>query len=68
MIDFQRPWEDADMSMFRQTVTRFMQDELGFPPDRMAATGFGEYRPVAAGDSEAARAQTRRIELKLTER
>ena len=40
------------------------------PPmaDRMAATGFGEYRPVAAGDSEAARAQNRRIELKLTER
>ncbi|MGB4910401.1 MAG: peptidoglycan -binding protein, partial [Tabrizicola sp.] len=50
------------------SVVRFMQDELGFPPDRMAATGFGEYRPVAAGDSEAARTQNRRIELKLTER
>jgi chemotaxis protein MotB len=50
------------------SVVRFMQDELGFPPDRMAATGFGEYRPVAAGDDEAARAQNRRIELKLTER
>ena len=50
------------------SVVRYMQDELGFPPDRMAATGFGEYRPVAAGDSEEARAQNRRIELKLTER
>jgi chemotaxis protein MotB len=50
------------------SVVRFMQDELGFPPDRMAATGFGEYRPVAAGDDEASRAQNRRIELKLTER
>ena len=50
------------------SVVRFMQDELGFPPDRMAATGFGEYRPVAVGDDEAARAQNRRIELKLTER
>jgi chemotaxis protein MotB len=50
------------------SVVRYMQDELGFPPDRMAATGFGEYRPVAEGDSEAARAQNRRIELKLTER
>ncbi len=50
------------------SVVRFMQDELGFPPDRMAATGFGEYRPVAAGDTEADRAQNRRIELKLTER
>ncbi|MGL4239397.1 peptidoglycan -binding protein [Tabrizicola sp.] len=50
------------------SVVRFMQDELGFPPERMAATGFGEYRPVAAGNDEAARAQNRRIELKLTER
>jgi chemotaxis protein MotB len=50
------------------SVVRFMQDELGFPPDRMAATGFGEYRPVAEGDTPEARAQNRRIELKLTER
>jgi chemotaxis protein MotB len=50
------------------SVVRFMQDDLGFPPDRMAATGFGEYRPVATGDTEADRAQNRRIELKLTER
>jgi chemotaxis protein MotB len=50
------------------SVVRFMQDELGFPPDRMAATGFGEYRPVTTGADEASRAQNRRIELKLTER
>ncbi|NJS39920.1 MAG: peptidoglycan -binding protein [Rhodobacteraceae bacterium] len=50
------------------SVVRFMQDELGFPPDRMAATGFGEYRPVAAGDTPEVRALNRRIELKLTER
>ena len=50
------------------SVVRFMQDELGFPPDRLAAPGFGEYRPVAQGDDEAARALNRRIELKLTER
>lgn len=50
------------------SVVRYMQDELGFDPRRMAAAGFGEWRPVAPGDSEAARAQNRRIELKLTER
>ncbi|MFZ1468690.1 MAG: peptidoglycan -binding protein [Paracoccaceae bacterium] len=50
------------------SVVRFMQTDLGFPPDRLAATGFGEYRPVAAGNSAEARAQNRRIELKLTER
>lgn len=50
------------------SVVRFMQDDLGFDPRRMAATGFGEWRPVALGDSDYARAQNRRIELKLTER
>jgi chemotaxis protein MotB len=50
------------------SVVRYMQDELGFPPARLAATGFGEYQPVAPGSTPAARAQNRRIELKLTER
>lgn len=50
------------------SVVRFMQDDLGFPPDRMAAAGFGEYRPVADGDTPADLAANRRIEMKLTER
>lgn len=50
------------------SVVRYMQDGLGFPPERMAATGFGEFRPVATGDAPEALAQNRRIELKLTER
>ena len=50
------------------SVVRYMQDVLGFPPNRLAATGFGEYQPVASGNSAEARAQNRRIELKLTER
>ncbi len=49
-------------------VVQFMTDELGFPPDRLAATGFGEFQPVAEGDSPEALARNRRIELKLTER
>jgi chemotaxis protein MotB len=50
------------------SVVRFMQDELGFPPSRLAATGFGEYRPVTDGTGPADLAANRRIELKLTER
>ena len=50
------------------SVVRYMQYALGFPPQRLAATGFGEWRPVALGDSDYARALNRRIELKLTER
>ena len=50
------------------SVVRYMVSDLGFPPERLAATGFGEFRPVASGNSPEARAQNRRIELKLTER
>ena len=45
-----------------------MTEELGIPPFRLAATGFGEYRPINPADTPEARAQNRRIELKLTER
>ncbi|WP_454286120.1 peptidoglycan -binding protein [Rhizobium arsenicireducens] len=40
----------------------------GVPSNRLVAAGFGEYQPIAEGDSAEARAQNRRIELKLTER
>lgn len=50
------------------SVVRYMVEELAFPPDRLAAAGFGEYRPVASNATAQGRAQNRRIELKLTER
>lgn len=49
-------------------VVRYMVDQLGFPSNRVAPAGFGDTRPVAAGNSPEALAQNRRIELKLTER
>ena len=64
--EFKDNWELSQARAL--SVVRFMQDDLGFPPQRMAATGFGEYRPVAEGDSPTALAANRRIELKLTER
>ena len=50
------------------SVVRYMIDELGFPPNRLAANGFGEYQPINPANTPQARAQNRRIELKLTER
>ncbi len=50
------------------SVVHYMINDLGFPPNRLAAAGFGEYQPVARGNTTEARAQNRRIELKLTER
>ena len=49
------------------SVVRYMIDELGIPPRRLSANGFGEYQPVTTEDTPEARAQNRRIELKLTE-
>jgi len=50
------------------SVVRYMQDSLGFAPQRLAATGFGEFQPVTQGSTPQELAQNRRIELKLTER
>jgi chemotaxis protein MotB len=50
------------------SVVRFMVDDLGFAPERLAATGFGEFQPVATGSTAQDLAQNRRIEMKLTER
>lgn len=50
------------------SVVRYMVDALGIPPNRLSANGFGEFQPVNPADTPEARAQNRRIELKLTER
>ena len=50
------------------SVVKYLIDIEGIPADRLAATGFGEFQPVALGDSPEALAQNRRIELKLTEK
>jgi chemotaxis protein MotB len=49
------------------SVVRYMIEDLGIPPRRLSANGFGEYQPVNSEDTPEARAQNRRIELKLTE-
>jgi chemotaxis protein MotB len=50
------------------SVVLYMINFLGIPPERLAANGFGQYQPLNPSDSDEARAQNRRIELKLTER
>ena len=50
------------------SVVRYMISALDIPPTRLAANGFGQFQPVNPADTAAARAQNRRIELKLTER
>lgn len=41
---------------------------FGVPPQHLAATGFGEYQPLGAGETPEAFAKDRRIEIRLTDR
>jgi chemotaxis protein MotB len=55
-------WE---LSVARATnVVRFLQDS-GVPPERMIASGRGEYNPVASNDTPEGRQKNRRIEIML---
>ncbi|MDE1967507.1 MAG: peptidoglycan -binding protein [Alphaproteobacteria bacterium] len=63
--EFPSNWELS--SARAQSVVRFLIAQ-GIPPNRLVAAGFGQYTPIAAGNTDADYAQNRRIELKLTER
>lgn len=40
-------------------------NEYGFSPDRVACTGYGEFKPVADNDTAEGRALNRRVEIKI---
>lgn len=46
------------------SVVRLLEEE-GVPPERMVATSYGEYKPVASNETADGRAQNRRIEISL---
>lgn len=64
--EFRDNWELSQARAL--SVVRFMSESQGIDPTHLSANGFGEYQPLNTEDSDAARAQNRRIELKLTER
>ena len=64
--EFKDNWELSQARAL--SVVKYMITELNFSGSRLAANGFGEYQPISAEDTPEARAQNRRIEIKLTER
>ncbi|SEP59561.1 chemotaxis protein MotB [Faunimonas pinastri] len=61
---FQSNWDlsaDRAISVVRYLISR------GVDPQHLVAAGFGEFRPLDTGNTDAAYARNRRIELKLTE-
>jgi len=60
-FEFRSNWE---LSVRRATeVVRYLIEGHQFPPDRISATGYAEYRPIAANDTAENRSQNRRIEI-----
>ena len=58
---FPTNWE---LSTARATaVVRFLQEKGSIAPERLTASGFSFYKPVAANDTEEGRRQNRRIEI-----
>ena len=47
------------------SVVRFLQEKANIKPERLTASGFSFYRPVAPNDTEDTRGQNRRIEIVL---
>ncbi len=62
---FQSNWELSSARAI--TVVKFLIAQ-GVQPKHLVAAGFGEYQPLVEGISEDAKAENRRIELKLTDR
>lgn len=59
--EFRSNWE---LSVRRATeVVRYLIEQHGFPPGRISASGYAEYRPIASNDTAEDRAKNRRIEI-----
>ena len=59
--EFRSNWE---LSVRRATeVVRYLVERHGFPPDRISASGYAEYRPIASNNTAEDRAMNRRIEI-----
>lgn len=56
---FKSNWELS--SARAHSVLHYVREKYGINPERIAAVGYGEYRPIADNSTEAGRAQNRRV-------
>lgn len=62
------PVDDRDLSSSRANeVLRVFQNGYISDPSKLLSVGFGQYRPIAPNDTEANRAQNRRVEIIISE-
>lgn len=60
--------DNWELSSARATSVVKYLISRGVPANRLVAAGFGEFQPIAEGETPEVLSQNRRIELKLTER
>jgi chemotaxis protein MotB len=63
--EFKSNWELSSARAI--SVVNYLELQ-GVQSKHLVAAGFGQYQPLVAGDTEEAKSENRRIELKLTER
>lgn len=53
-----------DLSVMRASkVLNLIVTQSGFPPEKVGAIGYGEYRPVVSNDTEEGRSKNRRVDI-----
>ena len=56
--------DNTDLSLMRAAnVTRYMRNIMTIDPGKVVAEGFGEYRPVDTNETEAGKANNRRVDF-----
>lgn len=59
--------DNWDLSVLRATsVVRYLKELQAITPERLTATGKGEYQPIELGNTAEARSKNRRIEIVLS--
>ena len=64
-VEFKSNWELSAVRAI--SVVKYLESQ-GVQSKHLVAAGFGQYQPLVEGDTEDAKSENRRIELKLTER
>jgi chemotaxis protein MotB len=54
---------NRELSLFRAFSVIDFLIKNGFPPEKLSAYGYGEFKPVASNETEEGRAKNRRIEI-----
>ena len=62
--EFPSNWELSVIRAVR--VTRYLVEERGIRPDRLTATGYGEFQPLEPNLTPEARARNRRVTMVIT--